>query len=99
MGKIVVLVCGLLLTCVNTFAVQIQSPEALRSEVAKANEMYPGTCQAWSDCLDPYGNPYKRIYCYSSGPYCTWYVQPYEYVVCTGSDMYGNYYRNYQTCN
>ena len=70
----------------------------LKEQVAAVNAAYPGACQAWSDCLDPWGYPYKRISCFAYGPNCTWYVDPYRSVACSGYDNYGNYSQYSEYC-
>ena len=53
-----------------------------------------GDCLAQTFC--PNRNVY--IFCETWGYSCTWYVQPYQYVQCTGFDLYGQWVNVVQSC-
>jgi hypothetical protein len=61
----------------------------LTSKKSEAN-----TCGAWTYCP----NMGFTVRCETYGYGCSWYVQPYQYVRCTGLDFFGNWVVVTESC-
>ncbi len=61
---------------------------------AASTDAQAADCGAYTYCPNR-GYP---IFCETWGAGCTWYVQPYQYVRCTGFDFYGRWVNYFLSC-
>ncbi|OFZ82713.1 MAG: hypothetical protein A2583_05040 [Bdellovibrionales bacterium RIFOXYD1_FULL_53_11] len=60
---------------------------------AVAEKSEANTCYAYTPCQNGFA-----VQCTTYGQGCSWYVQPYQYVQCTGFDAWGNWVNLYFRC-